>query len=183
MAGVTNKQQATSNKQQATSNKQQQQQQQQQQPTTTNQPTNQPTTCRGNCSTPPSTTGNLSTQSSKIISPPYYMSQRSHGYVMFDSTVPSQAIPLSGATSGGLLDNHQQQHLKVDFYVVQLNQLNKQFVVYWVQFQPLELVYLVVETSLFGNTAIPNTKQHHHLLGCFGSTAPSSFSCGTSDDN
>ncbi|KAM9972682.1 hypothetical protein ACTFIR_012049 [Dictyostelium discoideum] len=62
-----------------------------------------------------------------------------------------------------------QQLLGVDFYVIQLNQINKQLVLYYVQFQaPLELVYLVVQTSIsFGNigtvfssipSAIPNTK-------------------------
>ncbi|KAM9971118.1 hypothetical protein ACTFIW_011092 [Dictyostelium discoideum] len=64
--------------------------------------------------------------------------------------------------------NHLQQLLGVGFYVVQLNQLNKQLVLYYVQFQaPLELIYLVVQTSSFGNigtvfssiqSAIPNTK-------------------------
>ncbi|KAM9971078.1 hypothetical protein ACTFIW_011052 [Dictyostelium discoideum] len=64
---------------------------------------------------------------------------------------------------------HQSTTTGVDFYVVQLDQINKHLVLYYVQFQaPLELVYLVVQTSIsFGNvcivfssipSAIPNTK-------------------------
>ncbi|KAM9971081.1 hypothetical protein ACTFIW_011055 [Dictyostelium discoideum] len=65
--------------------------------------------------------------------------------------------------------SHQSTTTGVDFYVIQLNQINKQLVLYYVQFQaPLELVYFVVQTSIsFGNigtvfssipSAIPNTK-------------------------
>ncbi|KAM9971120.1 hypothetical protein ACTFIW_011094 [Dictyostelium discoideum] len=65
--------------------------------------------------------------------------------------------------------SHQSTTTGVDFYVIQLNQINKHLVLYYVQFQaPLELVYFVVQTSIsFGNidtvfssipSAIPNTK-------------------------
>ncbi|KAM9992044.1 hypothetical protein ACTFIZ_012701 [Dictyostelium cf. discoideum] len=68
--------------------------------------------------------------------------------------------------------NHQQLHLKVNFYVVQLAQQTIGGLLGTIPTSGACLFGTVLFSSI--SSAIPNTKQHHHLLGGFfcGSTQP-----------